>query len=80
VDRQLHVDVVAVDEAQLVEADDLFRVGTLGFRGEALASIAEVSRLVLRSRTPESQSGAELEATGGAMGLVAATAGAPSRR
>ena len=45
--------------SKLVEADDLFRVGTLGFRGEALASIAEVSRLVLRSRTPESQSGGE---------------------
>ena len=51
--------------SKLSEADDLFRVGTLGFRGEALASIAEVSRLVLRSRTPESQSGAEIEATGG---------------
>jgi DNA mismatch repair protein MutL len=54
--------------SKLVEADDLFRVGTLGFRGEALASIAEISRLVLRSRTPESQSGAELEATGGVLG------------
>ena len=36
--------------SKLFEADDLFRVGTLGFRGEALASIGEVSRLVLRSR------------------------------
>ncbi len=53
--------------SKLTEADDLFRVGTLGFRGEALASIAEVSRLVLRSRTSESQSGGEIEAVGGAI-------------
>ena len=56
--------------SKLAEADDLFRVGTLGFRGEALASIAEVSRLVLRSRTPDSQSGAEIEVTGGSLGRV----------
>ena len=53
--------------SKLVEADDLFRVGTLGFRGEALASIAEVSRLVLRSRTPNSPGGAEIEVAGGVL-------------
>ncbi|MEN6459032.1 MAG: DNA mismatch repair endonuclease MutL [Thermoguttaceae bacterium] len=54
--------------SKLGDAEDLFRIGTLGFRGEALASIAEISRMVLRSRTPESESGAELEATGGVLG------------
>ncbi len=56
--------------SKLAEADDLFRIGTLGFRGEALASIGEVSRLVLRSRTAASQGGAEIEVAGGRAGEV----------
>jgi DNA mismatch repair protein MutL len=56
--------------SKLSEADDLFRVGTLGFRGEALASIGEVSRLVMRSRTSANQGGAEIEAAGGHAGDV----------
>ncbi len=69
--EELRLALASHATSKLVEADDLFRVGTLGFRGEALASIAEVSRLVLRSRTPESQSGGEIEATGGATGPAA---------
>jgi DNA mismatch repair protein MutL len=57
--------------SKLADADDLFRVGTLGFRGEALASIGEVSRLVLRSRTTADQGGAEIEVAGGRAGEVA---------
>ena len=46
-------------------ADDLFSVRSLGFRGEALASIAEVSRFLIRSRPHSAQGGMELEVHGG---------------
>ena len=39
--------------SKIVTADDLFDVNTLGFRGEALASIAEISHLLIRSRTAD---------------------------
>jgi DNA mismatch repair protein MutL len=55
--------------SKLRVAEDLERIGTLGFRGEALASIGEVSRLVIRSRPPGS-AGAMLEVDGGRMGEV----------
>ena len=51
--------------SKIVEADDLFRIGTLGFRGEALASIAEISRLIVRSRPSEADAGAEIVVNGG---------------
>ena len=63
--EQLPLAVAAHATSKLTEADDLFRVGTLGFRGEALASIAEISRLTMRSRRADCQSGAQIEVVGG---------------
>ncbi|MEN0110157.1 MAG: DNA mismatch repair endonuclease MutL [Planctomycetota bacterium] len=61
--------------SKIATAEELERVGTLGFRGEALASIASVSRLTIRSR-PEGEEGAELRVSGAASGDVA-PAGCP---
>lgn len=46
--------------SKISTAEDLFRLQTLGFRGEALPSIASVSRMVLRSRPAQSEAGMEI--------------------
>ncbi|MEO6810201.1 MAG: DNA mismatch repair endonuclease MutL [Isosphaeraceae bacterium] len=51
--------------SKLSGADDLFRISTLGFRGEALAAIAEVSKVRCQSRTAEADAGSELVIEGG---------------
>jgi len=67
--------------SKLRTADDLLSIATLGFRGEALPSIAAVSRLVLESRpsdgVPEDAQGTRVEFVGGKL-ISVRPAGVPS--
>ena len=62
--------------SKLASAEDLFRITTLGFRGEALASIGAVALLRVASRARGTPSGAVIEVRGGEISEVSA-AGLP---
>jgi DNA mismatch repair protein MutL len=57
--------------SKIRRSEDLEGIATLGFRGEALPSIASVSHFVLRSRARGAQSGTEVRINGGAVASVA---------
>ena len=58
--------------SKLTSIDDLLKLGSYGFRGEALASVASVSNVTLRTREHGAREGTEVRIAGGRMQSVSA--------
>ena len=63
--------------SKIARAEDLEAIRTMGFRGEALPSIASVSHFMLRTRRKEAESGTEIRVNGGIVASVTEAGMAP---
>jgi DNA mismatch repair protein MutL len=66
--------------SKLHTAEDLFRIDTLGFRGEALASVGSIAQVGLQSRLADQPSGAAITCHGGQLSAVVPWNGTPGTR
>jgi DNA mismatch repair protein MutL len=66
--------------SKVVSAKDLEKILTLGFRGEALASIGSVAQVLLQSRTRDAEQGTQLRCDGGKLGEREVWNGRPGTR
>lgn len=62
--------------SKIQSADNIYHISSLGFRGEALASIASISRMTITTRTKDEEEGTEVSVEGGEVRSVA-PCGAP---
>jgi DNA mismatch repair protein MutL len=79
-EAQLHLALSSHATSKLRHPEDLEAVASLGFRGEALASIASVSRLEIISLPPDQDGAASLKVDFGVSSGTRAAAGAPGTR